>query len=204
MGFYRDCIVPHLVHLSMRSDRLLPYRARVTSAAEGRVLEIGIGSGLNLPHYPAGVGEVIGLEPSARLLARARRTCEGAACPVILFEGTAEAIPLDGASVDTVVTAWTLCTIPEAALALREMRRVLRPGGQLLFVEHGQAPDESVRQWQDRLNPMWRRIAGGCQLNRPIRSLIESGGFRISQIETAYAEGPKPMAYFYEGRALPA
>ena len=204
MGFYHDCIVPHLVHLSMRSERLRPYRARVAGAAEGRVLEIGIGAGANLPHYPTGVSEVIGLEPSSRLLAVARRTRESAACPATLFEGTAEAIPLDDASVDTVVTTWTLCTIPEAVLALREMRRVLRPAGQLLFVEHGRAPDGSVRRWQDRLNPVWRRISGGCQLNRPIRTLIEDGGFRIAQIETAYADGPKPMAFFYEGRAVPA
>lgn len=204
MGFYHDCIVPHLVNLSMRNHRLLPYRERVLSAAEGRVLEVGIGSGLNVPFYPSGTREVIGLEPASRLLAMARRSVGEVAIPITLLEGTAEAIPLDDASVDTVVTTWTLCTIPEAVRAVTEMRRVLRPGGQLLFVEHGRSLEDTVCKWQDRLNPIWKRISGGCEINRPIRTLIERGGFAIDRIETAYAEGPKIMAFFYEGRAVPA
>jgi ubiquinone/menaquinone biosynthesis C-methylase UbiE len=123
--------------------------------------------------------------------------------PVNFLEASAEAIPLDRHSVDTIVTTWTLCSIPQAVIALAEMRRVLRPGGKLLFAEHGQAPDAGVRRWQDRLTPVWRRIGGGCHLNRPIRSMIEGAGFRIDRIETGYIPGPKPMSFMYEGSAWP-
>jgi ubiquinone/menaquinone biosynthesis C-methylase UbiE len=122
---------------------------------------------------------------------------------VHFIEGSAEAIPLDKATIDTVVTTWTLCTIPAVVQALQEMRRVLKSGGQLLFAEHGLAPEQGVRKWQDGLTPLWKRISGGCHLNRPIRNLIESAGFNITAIETGYATGPKPMAFMYEGRARP-
>jgi ubiquinone/menaquinone biosynthesis C-methylase UbiE len=203
MGIYANCIVPHLVHLAMRNRRLLPRRERVIAAADGRVLEIGVGSGLNLPFYSSRVREVVGVDPAPRLLAMARRAAETSAVPVTLIEGSAEAIPLEDNSIDTAVTTWTLCTIPDAARALVDVRRVLRLGGQLLFIEHGLAPEDNVRRWQDRLTPVWRRISGGCHLNRPIRSLIEAAGYRIATIDTAYMEGPKPMAYLYEGRAVP-
>ena len=121
-----------------------------------------------------------------------------------LFEGSAESIPLDASTVDTIVVTWTLCTIPDVTKALAEMRRVLRPGGQLLFVEHGLSPDEGIRKWQDRLTPVWKRIAGGCHLNRPVPKLIEDAGFRISRLETGYMPGPKPMTFTYEGAARPA
>lgn len=169
----------------------------------GRVLEVGIGSGLNLPFFGPQVSEVLGIEPSPRLIGMAQRVAGSSVSPVSFIEGSAEAIPLDKASVDTVVTTWTLCTIPQAVQALEEMRRVLKPGGQLLFVEHGLAPDEGVRRWQNRLTPLWTRIGGGCHLNRPIRSLIETAAFDITSIETEYARGPRPMAFFYEGRARP-
>ena len=203
MGFYADRIVPHLVHLAMRNRRLLPRRQRVIAAADGRVLEIGIGSGLNLPFYPSRVREVVGLDPAPRLLAMARRAAEKSAVPVTFIEGSAEAIPLDARSIDTAITTWTLCTIPDAVRALIDVRRVLTPGGQLLFIEHGLAPEDSVRRWQNGLTPVWTRISGGCHLNRPIRSLIEEAGYQIATIDTAYMEGPKPMAYLYEGRAVP-
>jgi ubiquinone/menaquinone biosynthesis C-methylase UbiE len=203
MSFYGTCIVPHLVHLAMRNRRLLPYRERITSAAEGTVLEIGIGSGLNLPFYRGRVKEIIGLEPAPRLLSMARDQARRVSLPVKFIEGSAEAIPLDGNSIDTVVTTWTLCTIPAVAQAIDEMRRVLKPGGQLLFVEHGRAPDANVRKWQDWLTPAWKRIGGGCHLNRPIRSLIDENGFNITQLETGYMQGPKPMAFLYQGSAKP-
>jgi ubiquinone/menaquinone biosynthesis C-methylase UbiE len=187
----------------MSNGDLLPYRRRVLSAAEGRVLEVGIGSGLNLPLYPAAVREVIGLDPSPKLLEMARRAADRSALPVSLIEDTAEAIPLDSGSVDTVVTTWTLCSIHRAEQALGEMRRILRPGGQLLFVEHGLSPEQAVRRWQDRLTPLWKRIGGGCHLNRPVRTLVENAGFSIARIETGYAKGPRPMVFMYEGRALP-
>jgi ubiquinone/menaquinone biosynthesis C-methylase UbiE len=202
MGIYADIILPRLCDLSMRNDRLRPYRERVIGAAEGRVLEIGVGSGLNLPFYGPTVREVLALEPAPKLLAMARRVPDPG-MPVSFIEASAESIPLDHQSVDTVVTTWTLCTVPEAAAAIAEMRRVLKPHGKLLFVEHGLAPDASVRWWQDRLTPIWRRLSGGCHLNRPIQSMIEGGGFHVDRVETGYMPGPKPMTFMYEGSARP-
>ena len=202
MGFYNDVILPRLCDFAMRNKRLVPYRERVIGAAEGQVIEIGIGSGLNLPFYRPVVKEILAIEPAPKLVTMARR----APRPEIrikFIEASAEAIPIEDHSVDTVVTTWTLCTIPQAATALAEMRRVLRPGGRLLFVEHGLAPDASVRRWQDRLNPAWRRISGGCNLNRPIQAMIERAGFHIDRVETGYMPGPKPMAFIYEGSARP-
>lgn len=203
MGFYSDVILPRLCDLAMRNKLLVPIRQRVIGAAEGRVLEIGVGSGLNLPFYRPEVAEVLALEPAPRLVAMARSASRDARMPVRFLEASAEAIPLDRHSVDTIVTTWTLCSIPQAATALAEMRRVLRPGGKLLFVEHGLAPDDSVRRWQDRLTPAWRCIAGGCHLNRPIRIMIEDAGFRIDRVETGYIPGPRPMTFMYEGSARP-
>jgi ubiquinone/menaquinone biosynthesis C-methylase UbiE len=203
MGFYNDRIVPLLIDLSMRNTLLRPYRERAIAAADGRVLEVGIGPGLNLPLYGTNVERVTGLDPSPRLLAKARETSHGISAPVALIEGSAEAIPLDGASVDTVVTTWTLCSIPDAPRALAEMRRVLSPTGRLLFVEHGRAPDARVRWWQDRLTPVWRCIGGGCHLNRAIRDLIAGAGFRIERLDTGYMRGAKPMTFIYEGSARP-
>jgi len=201
MGFYENHLLPHVINLAMRNRQLLRYRRRVTSAALGRVLEVGIGSGLNLPLYQARVSEIVGLEPAPRLLAMAQRTASRCTVPVTLIEGSAESIPLDTHSIDTVVTTWTLCTIPHAIAALREMRRVMKLDGQLLFVEHGRSPDQAVRKWQDRLTPAWKYVGGGCHLNRPIQELIESAGFSILQLETGYMKGPKPMTFMYEGRA---
>jgi ubiquinone/menaquinone biosynthesis C-methylase UbiE len=203
MGFYQDQIVPLLINWSMRQKNLAAYRARIIPAAEGRVLEIGIGSGLNLPFYSRNVARVIGLEPSPRLLAMARRVERTDNGSVEFIEGSAEAIPLQDASVDTVVTTWTLCSIPDALRALRDMRRVLRPGGRLLFVEHGRAPDPNVIWWQDRLTPAWKRLGGGCHLNRAIETLIEGAGFQFDRLETGYIRGPKPMTFMYEGSACP-
>ena len=189
MGFYQDQIVPLLINWSMRQKNLAAYRARIIPAAEGRVLEIGIGSGLNLPFYSRNVARVIGLEPSPRLLAMARRVERTGNGPVEFIEGSAEAIPLQDASVDTVVTTWTLCSIPDALRALCDMRRVLRPGGRLLFVEHGRAPDPKVIWWQDRLTPVWKRLGGGCHLNRAIGTLIEGAGFQFDRLHTGYMRG---------------
>ena len=201
MGFYQDQIVPLLINWSMRQKNLAAYRARIIPAAEGRVLEIGVGSGLNLPFYSRNVARVIGLEPSPRLLAMARQVERTGNGSVEFIEGSAEAIPLQDASVDTVVTTWTLCSIPDARRALRDMRRVLRPGGRLLFVEHGLAPDPNVIWWQDRLTPAWKRLGGGCHLNRAIGTLIEGAGFQFDRLQTGYMRGPKPMTFMYEGSA---
>lgn len=203
MGFYQVRILPHLINLAMRQKNLAAYRSRVVPAAQGCVLEVGIGSGLNLPFYSHNVERVIGLDPSPSLLAMARRARRQDSPLVEFVEGSAEEIPVESASIDTVVTTWTLCSIPEASHALHEMRRVLKPSGQLLFVEHGRAPDPNVRWWQDRLTPAWKRIGGGCHFNRAIGSLIAGAGFRFERFETGYMRGPKPMAYMYEGSARP-
>ena len=203
MGFYQDHILPYLIHLAMRRQDFARYRERVLADAQGRVLEIGIGSGLNLPFYTQRAQQVIGLDPSPRLLAMARgagRQLEGA---IELVEGSAEAVPLEDRSVDTVVTTWTLCSIPDPRRALAEMRRVLKPRGRLLFVEHGLAPDPKVRWWQDRLTPAWKRMGGGCHLNRAIAQLIEEAGFQFERLDSGYMRGPKPMTFMYEGRAAP-
>lgn len=200
MAFYRDVILPRICDFAMRNKQLRPYRERVIGAAEGRVIEIGVGSGLNLPFYPPSAKEVLALEPSAKLIAMARQA-RAPTMPVNFIEASAEAIPLDDHSIDTVVTTWTLCSIPDAATALTEMRRVLRPNGKLLFAEHGLAPDRNVRRWQDWLTPAWKRISGGCHLNRPISAMIEGAGFRIDRVETGYMPGPKAMTFMYEGSA---
>ena len=203
MGFYNDFILPKLCDLAMRNKQLLPFRERVIGAAEGRVLEIGVGSGRNLPFYRPPAREVLALEPAPRLVTMARSASCASSMPISFLEASAEAIPLDQHSVDTIVMTWTLCSIPRAGTALADMRRVLRPGGKLLFVEHGLAPDDGVRRWQDRLTPMWKCIGGGCHLNRPISSLIEGAGFQLERLETSYMLGPKPMTFMYEGSARP-
>ncbi len=203
MAIYRDQILPFLIHHSMRQKNLVSYRARIIPAAEGRVLEVGIGSGLNLPFYTASVDRVIGLEPSPKLLSMTHAAARDVSTSVDLIEGSSEAIPLNDGSIDTVVTTWTLCTIPNASRALQEMLRVLKPTGRLLFIEHGRAPDASIRWWQDHLNPIWKRLSGGCELNRPIHELIQSAGFRTEQLKAGYLFGPNPLTFFYEGSARP-
>ncbi len=203
MGFYQRRVVPCLTHRGLSQRQLVPYRRQVVGAAEGRVLEIGVGSGLNFPLYGAAASSVIGLEPSAELLRMARARAKAAAVPISLLDASAEAIPLDTSSVDTVVTTWTLCTIPDASLALSEMRRVLKPSGTLLFIEHGRAPEAGVARWQDRIDPLWSRFAGGCHLNRKIDDLIVDAGFRIDVLANPRLPGPPTHTYFYQGRARP-
>jgi ubiquinone/menaquinone biosynthesis C-methylase UbiE len=187
--------------MSMRQETLAAYRERVVSGAVGRILEIGIGSGFNLRYYSGQAEHVIGIDPSAKLLTMAADADRRSGLSVELVKGSAETIPLRDNTVDTVLTTWTLCTIPDISRALSEMRRVLKPDGHLLFVEHGRSPDDRVWRWQDRLNPIWKRIAGGCRLNRDISRLIEVGGFRIERIDTGYMKGPRPMTFMYEGYA---
>jgi ubiquinone/menaquinone biosynthesis C-methylase UbiE len=201
MSFYQRHVLPRLLHLAMGQEALVPFRERVIGAAEGRVLEIGIGSGLNLRLYGPAVRTVIGLEPSPELLRMARDRAAAASVPVELLEASAEAVPLEDRSIDTVVTTWTLCTIPDASRALAEMRRVLKPGRALLFVEHGRAPEPGVARWQDRLDPLWHRAAGGCHLNRKIDDLIASSGFHIDTLANTRLPGPRTHTFLYEGRA---
>jgi len=201
VGFYDDRILPHLIRIGMQQEMLTPIRRRLTQQASGRVLEIGVGSGLNLPFYGDGVSEVIGIEPSARLLAMARDAAANATVRTDLLDASAEAIPLDSASVDTIVSTFTMCSVPDLSRALAEIRRVLKPDGRLLFAEHGIAPDVGVRRWQNLLTPVWKRICGGCHLNREMGRLIESAGFSFDRLDSGYLEGPKAMTFVYEGSA---
>jgi ubiquinone/menaquinone biosynthesis C-methylase UbiE len=207
LGFYDRVILPRLTDLSCGTKPVRYQRRKVVPLAEGRVLEIGVGSGLNLPHYdPAKVERVFALEPSAAMLARAKERIEAAPFPVEPLGLEGEAIPLDDKSVDTVLITYTLCTIPGVIAALEGMRRVLRPAGRLIFCEHGLAPDPGVARWQHRLNPLWKRFAGGCNLDRDIPALIKQGGFAIEQIDTMYLPGPKMLrfgAFNYWGTAKP-
>lgn len=203
MSFYQRRVLPYLLHFAMRQETFVPFRKRVIGAAEGRVLEIGAGSGLNLPLYGPAVRSVLALEPSAELLAMAHRRAAEASVPVEFLEASAEAVPIDNSSIDTVVTTWTLCTVPDGEGALSEMRRVLKPGGVLLFVEHGRAPEAGVARWQDRLDPLWSRVAGGCHLNRRIDALITGSGFRIESLAHARLPGPRTHTFLYEGCARP-
>jgi ubiquinone/menaquinone biosynthesis C-methylase UbiE len=203
MSFYREHVLPWLIDQSMRQSRLAPYRSRVVSAASGRVLEIGIGSGLNLPLYGNTVSQIIGIEPSAKLLHMTRAASLRTSVPLDLIEGTAEALPIDDRGIDTVVTTWTMCSIPILERALQEIRRVLRPAGRLLFVEHGRAPEPRVRWWQDHLTPVWKRFSGGCHLNRAIEEIVGHAGFRFEHLDKGYMRGPKAMTFMYEGSARP-
>ena len=199
MGFYSRYIIPRLTHLSMGQAQLLPYRSRVIEGAKGRVLEIGFGSGRNLPFYGAAVEEVIGVDVSSEMLALAAPAVAGSPHKVTLLARSAESLPFTNRTFDTVISTWSLCSIPDPAAALREARRVLKSHGQLRFVEHGLSPDPSVSKWQDRLTPLWCRCAGGCHLNRKTDDLVRIAGFTFAELSTGYARGLRPMAYMYEG-----
>ena len=203
MGFYTKYLLPKAVHFVCGTKRIMSQRKKVVSLAEGRVLEVGIGSGLNLPLYDSGkVEHVWGLDPSKELRALAEKTAAQIEFNVEFINGDAETIPLDGRCADTVLVTYTLCTVAGVRPALAEIRRVLKPDGQLIFCEHGAAPDASVRRWQNRLNPIWRRIAGGCSLNLPIPSLLEQAGFEIRKMDSMYLPGWKPATFNYWGVAV--
>lgn len=201
MGFYEKRIVPWLLDLAMRNRRLAGYRLQVVGAARGRVLEIGVGSGLNLLLYGPTVESVCGIDPSSELLRRAGARIADAQVPVSLVRASAEQLPFGDAAFDTLVMTWVLCSVPEPGAALAEMRRVLKPGGRLFFVEHGLAPEPRTVRWQRRLTPYWRRIGGGCHLDRRMDELIRAAGFRVETLATGYMPGPKPWTFMYRGQA---
>jgi ubiquinone/menaquinone biosynthesis C-methylase UbiE len=204
LSFYQRRILPRLIHFGMRQKQLLPLRERLVAGTRGRVLELGIGSGLNLPFYPREIEILLGLDPSRELLQMAKRHSSWVHFPVELSEGRAEDIPLDDGAVDHVVMSWTLCSVADPARTLAEVRRVLRPGGSLFFVEHGRAPEPRVSRWQDRLTPVWRTLAGGCHLNRPIARLIQESGLQLVELETGHLlKGPRPFTFHYRGSARP-
>lgn len=204
ISLYDRYVLPRLVHFVCGRRLALRERERIVPRAGGRVLEIGFGSGHNLALYdPRAVAEVVALEPSEEMWALARPAVARSPVPVEAIVGAAEELPLADASIDTVVSTFTLCTVPDPRAALAEARRVLRPGGQLLFCEHGEAPDEPVRRWQRRLDPLWSPLAGGCHLGRPVPALLEEGGFRVAELSARYLGGWRPASFHYLGVAAP-
>lgn len=202
MGFYDRHILPHLIDLACGVGVLMKARSQIVPLARGQVLEIGIGSGLNLAFYdPAQVTKIVGVDPSAAMQRLARERAQRVDIPVEMVALELGQIQADAASFDDIVCTFTLCTIPDAVAALREMRRVLKPGGRLLFCEHGLAPDAPVVRWQKRLTPLWKPLAGGCHLDRDIPALIEVGGFHIREIDSRYLKGPRPMTHVFRGWA---
>ena len=205
MSFYERHVLPHLLHCGCGLKSFRDQRRRVVPAASGRVLEVGAGSGLNLPYYQRGqVSELILLEPESGMRAKLGRAIARHDLPVEMIGQRGEEIPLDDASVDSIVITYTMCTIPDLPAALGQMRRVLKPGGRLLFSEHGAAPDASMRRWQDRINPAWRRLVGGCNLNRCVDHAIGAAGFGFEQLDQGYIPAPRPWSYHYWGVARPA
>jgi len=202
MSFYENRVLPHLIDFACSTRPNQKQREKVVPLAEGDVLEIGFGSGLNLPYYDTQkVRKVWGLEPSQGMCRKAQPMIDASALDVELIDLPGENIPLEANSVDTVLVTYSLCTIADAGAALEGMRRVLKPGGSLLYCEHGVAPDENVRRWQRRLNPAWSRFAGGCNMNRNIPSLIAKGGFELTVDERMYIPGIRMLCYNYWGKA---
>jgi ubiquinone/menaquinone biosynthesis C-methylase UbiE len=204
MGLYQKFILPRLIDMAMRNKEVAARRAQLIPKASGVVLEVGIGSGLNLPFFPRTITHLAGVDPSAELLSLARRKLGGVSFPVALFCRSAEELPFHERSFDTVVLTWTLCSIADPTQALAEVKRVLKPDGRLLFVEHGLSSDAKVQKWQHRLTPVWKRIGGGCHLNRKIDALIRPAGFCIVELQTLYLPGPRAMTFTYQGIACPA
>ena len=204
-GCYQRRIFPWALDIACGMPMIGRMRQKVVPLAHGRVLEVGIGTGLNMPYYdPARVTRITGLDPALELQPRARRRIGSTGIEVDLLGLSAERIPRPDASFDSVVVTYSLCSIPDPLSALREMRRVLAPGGSLLFCEHGRAPDASVARWQDRLQDFWGPIAGGCHLNRDIPALLAAAGFACPQVHTGYLPGPKPWTYHFWGEARAA
>jgi len=185
----------------MQSKADTAERSRLVPLAHGRVLEVGFGSGLNLPFYGPRIDHLYAVDPSRELWRLAARRVAAARVRVDFIRASAESIPLPGATVDYVVMTWTACSIPDVTSALRELHRVLRPRGRLLFIEHGQSPDLRVRRWQECMNPLWKRLAGGCNLNRKFDDLLTGAEFRLLAIDRGYGPGPRPLTYLYKGIA---
>lgn len=202
MGLYRDQILPRGIDLTLRGREFAGPRARAAAGLEGEVLEIGFGSGLNIPFYPAGLRRVRAVDPAAAGRKLAARRAAACAVPIDYAGSDAQALPAGDASVDSVLSTWTLCTIPDAVRALAEIVRVLRPGGAFCFVEHGLAPDARVARLQRRLTPVQRRAFGGCHLDRRIDQLVASAGLELTRLDTYYMKGPRALGYTFEGVAV--
>ncbi len=202
MGLYDEKVLPHLIDCACGMGQVMKVRSQVVPQAEGRVLEIGIGTGLNLAFYDRSkVSAIVGVDPAAQMQDKARQRSAGIGIALEMIALELGQIQAEDASFDSIVCTFTLCTIPDVAAALQEMRRVLKPGGKFLFAEHGRAPDRKVRHWQDRLTPWWKPLAGGCHLNRDIPALLKAGGFHIRDVQASYLPGPRPMTWVWRGWA---
>lgn len=203
MAFYDRFILPNLIDSSCKQGPIMKQRSKIVPEAEGVVAEIGMGAAPNLRFYdPGKVKALIGIEPNAGMRKKARRAINGQAIPIELVEGFAENMPLENGQADTVVLTYTLCSLPDVPGAFSEIRRILKPGGKLLVLEHGAAPDADVYKWQRRLEPVWKMIGGGCHLTRPIDKMVEAGGFRFDSLVTEYVKKtPKFVGYDYTGIA---
>lgn len=206
MRFYDEKVLPYVIDKACSVGQVMKLRSQVVPQARGVVLEVGMGSGINLEFYnPDHTELVYGLEPSEGMRRKARGNLAKSPVKVEWLGLPGEQIPLEDESVDTVLLTFTLCTIPDWLAALRQMHRVLKPDGVLLFLEHGQSPDVGVHKWQDRITPTWKKIAGGCHLNRPISELIRQAGFEVQELENLYMpKTPKIAGYIYKGRAVKA
>jgi ubiquinone/menaquinone biosynthesis C-methylase UbiE len=202
MGFYTEQIVPRIAHFSLNVEPIRKVRAEAIAEARGVVLDVGFGSGLNLPYYPSFVKRVLAVEPSVVARKMAEAAIKSATIPVEFIGLDGQHLTIDDESVDCVVTTWTLCTIPDPSLALQEFARVLKPGGNFLFIEHGKSPEESVSKWQNRLDGLQVRLAAGCHLNRPIEELVASSPLKISSMKNFYNKGPRTHSFFYMGSAI--
>ncbi|GJL60328.1 MAG: methyltransferase [Nitrospirales bacterium] len=204
-GWYARRVFPRLVHWSMGQAGFIPLRQALVAKASGLVLEIGFGTGANFSYYSSRIHSLTAIDPNLGMIPLARSLQAEAVIPVHLALALAEALPFPSACFDTVVSTMTLCSVPQLSKALQELHRVVRPGGRLLFLEHGQSPDRSVRRWQDGLTPAWKHLGDGCHLNRPIVQMIQAQGWTVFALENFYLPGvPKPFAYFSQGMAVKA
>lgn len=202
MSFYSRHILPRCLDKACGIGPIEKQRAKIVPLAKGQVVEIGIGSGLNLPHYdPSRISGVIGVDPDDHIWERSTERRAAVDFPIERIGLSGEAIPLDDKSADTIVVTYSLCTIPDPVAALREMRRILRPDGDILFCEHGKSVDPKTARWQGRIDPVWKKLAGGCHSGRDIPALFAQAGLTIHDLSEGYIPGPKVLSYNYWGRA---
>ncbi len=202
MGYYDDAVLPRLIDVILGAP-FEKVRSQVCAGLEGDVLEVGFGSGRNVPHYPAAVTRVRAVDPAVRGRQIAAKRLDASSVPVEFVGLDGQHLPVADESVDHVLVTWTLCTIPEPEVALAEMRRVLRPGGGVHFVEHGRSPKPRLAKWQERLNPFWGPISGGCHLDRPVVEMFADAGYRVESLEEFDAFGPSFVTHMFRGFAVP-